>query len=98
MLVGSGDPGRLAHGAAVMEGFATAPEKLLGVETLQIAFEAERAGADELLPPGLHPTRPPVVSCCSPPLSTSYSAMMYTGLNEASRLGTGCLKNSVPLR
>jgi hypothetical protein len=62
VLVGSGDPARLARGAAVMEGFATAPEKLLGVETLQIAFEADRAGADELLPPGLHPTRPPVVT------------------------------------
>jgi hypothetical protein len=45
-----------------MDGFATAPEKLLGVETLQIAFELERAGADDLLPPGLHPTRPPVLT------------------------------------
>jgi hypothetical protein len=62
MLVGTGDPERLARGAATMEGFATAPEKLLGVETLQIAFEVARVGADELLPPGLHPTRPPVVT------------------------------------
>ena len=62
MLVGTGDPEARARGAAAMAGFATAPEKLLGVETLQIAFEALRAGADELLPPGLHPTRPPVVT------------------------------------
>ncbi len=62
MLVGAGDPDVLARGAAAITGFATAPEKLLGVETLQIAFEVERAGADELLPPGLHPTRPPVVT------------------------------------
>jgi hypothetical protein len=62
MLVGTGDPETLARGAATLAGFATSPEKLLGVETLQIAFEAERAGADELLPPGLHPTRPPVVT------------------------------------
>jgi len=62
MLVGTGDPEALARGAATMAGFATAPEKLLGVETLQIALEVDRAGADELLPPGLHPTRPPVVT------------------------------------
>jgi Acetoacetate decarboxylase (ADC) len=62
MLVGTGDPELLARGAAELTGFATAPEKLLGVESLQIAFEADRAGADELLPPGLHPTRPPVVT------------------------------------
>jgi hypothetical protein len=62
MLVGTGNPEALARGAATLAGFATAPEKLHGVETLQIAFEAERGGADELLPPGLHPTRPPVVT------------------------------------
>ena len=52
MLVGTGDPETLARGAATIAGFATSPEKLLGVETLQIAFEAERSGADDLLPPG----------------------------------------------
>jgi hypothetical protein len=60
--VGSGDPEILARGAATMAGFATAPEKLLGVETLQVAFEVDRAGADALLPSGLHPTRPPVMT------------------------------------
>jgi hypothetical protein len=62
MLVGTGDPEALALGAAELASFSTSPEKLLGVETLQIAFELERAGADALLPPGLHPTRPPVVT------------------------------------
>ena len=62
MLVGTGSTDALARGAAVMAGFDTAPEKLHGVETLQIAFETLRAGADELLPPGLHPTRPPVLT------------------------------------
>jgi hypothetical protein len=62
VLVGTGDPAALARGAATMAGFDTAPEKLHGVETLQIAFEIERAGADELVPPGLHPTRPPVMT------------------------------------
>jgi hypothetical protein len=62
VLVGTGDPEALARGAATLASFGTAPEKLLGVETLQVAFEAERAGVDELLPPGLHPTRPPVIT------------------------------------
>ena len=62
MWVGTGDVEALARGAAELASFATAPEKLLGVETLQVAFELGRAGADELLPPGLHPTRPPVVT------------------------------------
>jgi Acetoacetate decarboxylase (ADC) len=62
MLVGTGDPEALGRDAAAMTDFATSPEKLHGVETLQIAFEVARAGADELLPPGLHPTRPPVVT------------------------------------
>lgn len=62
MLVGTGDPETLARGAATLASFETEPEKLLGVETLQVAFEVLRAGADELVPPGLHPTRPPVVT------------------------------------
>ncbi len=62
MLTGTADPAALARDAASLESFATEPEKLLGVETLQIAWEIERAGADALLPPGLHPTRPPLVT------------------------------------
>lgn len=62
MLSGTADPERLAEGAATLEGFGTAPEKLKGVETLQIAWEIERAGTDALLPPALHPPRPPVVT------------------------------------
>jgi hypothetical protein len=62
VLVGTGSPEALARDAAAIADFATAPEKLHGVETLQVAFEIERAGADELLPPGLHPTRPPVLT------------------------------------
>ena len=62
VLVGTGDPEVLARGAATLASFRTSPEKLLGVETLQVAFEVLRTGADELVPPGLHPTRPPVVT------------------------------------
>ena len=52
----------LARGAATLAGFATAPEKLPGVESLQVAWEIAREGADALVPPGLHPTRPPVIT------------------------------------
>jgi hypothetical protein len=45
-----------------MERLDTEPLKLHGVETLQILYEIERAGADALLPPGLHPTRPPAAA------------------------------------
>jgi hypothetical protein len=62
MLTGTADPVVLGQDAARLESFATRPEKLLGVETLQIAWEIERVGADALLPPGLHPTRPPVLT------------------------------------
>jgi hypothetical protein len=62
MLVGTGDPDALARGAAELASFTTAPEKLHGVESLQVNWELAREGADALLPPGLHPTRPPVAS------------------------------------
>ena len=38
------------------------------------------------------------VTSSLPPPRTSYSATMITGLKFWSRLGTGCLKNSVPFR
>ena len=62
MLTGTADPEALAQQAATLESFGTEPQKLLGVETLQIAWEIERAGTDALLPPGLHPTLPPLVT------------------------------------
>lgn len=62
MLTGTADPGALAQGAATLESFGTQPETLLGVETLQIAWEIEREGTDGLLPPGLHPPRPPLAT------------------------------------
>ena len=53
MLVGTADPQVLARGA-LRRSRASATEALtlLGVETLQIVSEIERAGADALLPPG----------------------------------------------
>jgi len=62
MLRGTAEPSRLAKGAAALASFDTEPLKLLGVETLQVFCEIESAGADSLLPPGLHPTLPPAVT------------------------------------
>jgi hypothetical protein len=62
VLTGTADPEALARGAATLASFGTEPVKLLRVETLQIASEFERAGSDALLPPALHPTRPPVAT------------------------------------
>lgn len=62
MLVGSADPDRLADGAPRLAGFDTGSLRLDAVETLQVLCEIERAGSDALLPPGLHPTRPPLVN------------------------------------
>ncbi len=62
MLVGTADPARLADGAPTLAGFDTAPLRLDGVETFQVFCEMKRAGAESLLPPGLHPTLPPAVT------------------------------------
>ena len=62
MLTGTADVEALARRAPTLEGFGTEPLALEGMETLQVLCEIERAGADALLPPGLHPTIPPVIS------------------------------------
>jgi len=62
MLVGTADPEVLAQGAPTLTDFDTEPLTLIGVETLQILSEIEREGADALLPPGLHPTLPPIAT------------------------------------
>ena len=62
MLVGTADPNLLAEGAPTLADFGVEPLTLGGVETLQIVSEIEREGADGLLPPGLHPTLPPIAT------------------------------------
>jgi len=62
MLVGTADPKLLAEGAPKLADFGAEPLTLDGVETLQILSEIEREGADALLPPGLHPTLPPIAT------------------------------------
>lgn len=62
MLTGTADAGALGRWAPEIPSFGTEPAVLGGVETLQILSEIERAGAEALLPPGLHPTVPPIVT------------------------------------
>ena len=62
MLVGTANPRILADGAPKLPSFDTDALRLVGVETLQVLFEMESAGTEALLPPGLHPTLPPVVT------------------------------------
>ena len=62
MLVGTGEPESLAHGAASLERFDAEPARLEGVETFHLFSEIASAGVEALLPPGLHPTLPPAVT------------------------------------
>lgn len=62
MLVGTADPESLAEGAPTLASFDTAALRLDDVETFQVFCEMKREGAESLLPPGLHPTLPPVVT------------------------------------
>ena len=62
MLVGTADLDGLSDGAPTLPSFDTALLRLEGVETFQVFCEMKREGVESLLPPGLHPTLPPVVT------------------------------------
>ena len=62
MLFGTADVDELATGAPTMERLDTEPLTLPGVWVLQTTFEMPIAARECLLPPGLHPTDPPLVS------------------------------------
>ena len=62
MLSGTADLGVLARGCPQLGSFAGEAVVLGDVETLQVLCEIESSLAQELLPPGLHPTIPGVVS------------------------------------
>jgi hypothetical protein len=62
VLTGSADVARLAERAGTIDAWATAPVRLEHVETLTVVYEIESAGAEDLLPPALHPTIPPIAS------------------------------------
>jgi len=73
MLIGTGDPARLADGAARIEAFDAAPLAFPGVEVLRAFFEIARAGIETYFPPALQASLPPLVCfevwrCASGPL------------------------------
>lgn len=61
MLTGTADLDGLAARAPVMETLDAGPAQLGAVEVIQAAFEVPYASREELLPPGLHPTTPPLL-------------------------------------
>jgi hypothetical protein len=61
MLTGTADVAGLATRAPVMESLDAGPLQLGTVEVLQAAFELPYAWRQPLLPPGLHPTTPPLL-------------------------------------
>jgi hypothetical protein len=62
VLTGSADVARLAERAGIIDVWATEPVRLENVETLTLVYEIESAGAEDLLPPALHPTIPPIAA------------------------------------
>lgn len=62
MLVGTADVDTLARGAPVLEDFKTAALTLTDVDVLQIIVEIRTGELEARLPPGLHPTLPPLLS------------------------------------
>jgi hypothetical protein len=61
MLTGTADLGQLSLAVPVMENLDGEPVSFEGVEVLQAAFETPYAHRQATLPPGLHPTTPPVL-------------------------------------
>jgi hypothetical protein len=61
MLTGTADVEALATRAPVMEALDAGPLELVDVDVLQAAFELPYASREALLPPGLHPTTPPLM-------------------------------------
>jgi Acetoacetate decarboxylase (ADC) len=61
VLTGTADVDALAARAPVMGTFDAGPLELSDVEVLQAAFELPYACREPLLPPGLHPTTPPLL-------------------------------------
>jgi len=61
VLTGTADPEALAARAPVMDTLDAGPLRLGGVEVMHAAFELPYASREPLLPPGLHPTTPPLL-------------------------------------
>jgi hypothetical protein len=61
VLSGTADPEGRAGGAPTLPSFDTATADLRAVEVLQAVFEMRWSARLATLPPGLHPTNPPIV-------------------------------------
>jgi hypothetical protein len=61
MLVGTADVEELAARAPTMESLDAEEVVLEGVESLQATFQMAMAAREATLPPGLHPTEPPML-------------------------------------
>ena len=62
MLIGRADLEALAARAPSVVSFDVEPAKLEQVEVLQVTYEIAARHREELLPPGLHPTNPPLLT------------------------------------
>ena len=62
MLSGKAEVAELAARACEMASFDAKAVTLAGVQVLQAVFEMDWAARQAVLPPGLHPTNPPIVT------------------------------------
>lgn len=62
MLSGTANIETLAQRAPTMASFAASPLQLEQVDVLQVLYEIDSAQRQVLLPPGLHPTDPPLIN------------------------------------
>ena len=90
MLFGTADLDALAAGAPRMERLDTEPLVLPHAEVLQAAFEMPVAARECLLPPGLHPTDPPLAwilvwRCAESPLGAFTLAQLRVSCRSGLR-------------
>lgn len=60
MLIGTASPEALAAGAPTIASWGGEAAQLRQVEVLQVIFEIAAQAREEMLPPALHPTNPPL--------------------------------------
>jgi hypothetical protein len=62
MLNGTADVAALAAGASIVTSLATEPLVCPGADVLQVAHEVWADAREAVLPPGLHPVTPPIIT------------------------------------
>ena len=93
MLSGTANVDALAARAPTMTNLAAAPLQLGQVEVLQVMYEIASAQRQSLLPPGLHPTDPPLVNwlvyrCATSPWGAFAMAQTRIACRSGLRLRT----------